>query len=84
MEQERTYFIDRSAFDADGNAHHRGLRELLHLTRPEIPGGGTRPEPKTISELRREMADAHPDRGGDRDAFMAARGRYLAAKARSR
>lgn len=28
------------------------------------------------------MADAHPDRGGDRDSFEAARGRYLAAKAR--
>ena len=29
------------------------------------------------------MADAHPGRGGDRDTFQAARGRYLAAKART-
>ena len=34
-----------------------------------------------IKELRRAMADAHPDRGGTADQFIAARCRYQAALA---
>lgn len=74
----RSYFVVRADFDTDGHVWHRPLHDQLYLTPPEIPG---RPKPKSIPELRREMADAHPDRGGDRDTFMAARARYLAAKA---
>ena len=33
------------------------------------------PEPE-LKQLRREMADAHPDRGGTNEEFMAARERY--------
>ena len=29
-----------------------------------------------LKQLRREMADAHPDRGGTNEQFMAARKRY--------
>lgn len=73
--RERTSFIDLSKFNADGVAWHRKLQELLHLSRP--PEIQTRPKPKTISELKREMADAHPDRGGTNEAFIAARQRYV-------
>lgn len=76
----RSYFIARTAFDQDGRAFHRGLRTFLHLTEPEIP---RRPKPVSLSDLRRQMADAHPDRGGDRDTFQAARARYIAAKGRT-
>ena len=79
---DRRYFIDRAKFAADGRAYHCKLAEVLHLAPPEIPGR-TRVEPKSVSELRREMADAHPDRGGNRDTFQEARSRYLAAKART-
>lgn len=79
MQREKGYFIARAAFNADGKAYHRGLAENLYLSPPEIQ---SRPQPKTVAQLRREMADAHPDRGGDRHAFQLARARYLAAKAR--
>lgn len=76
-ERERTYFVSRSAFDAEGRARHRALGDVLHLTPPEIP---RRAKPASLSDLRRQMADSHPDRGGDRDTFQAARNRYLAAR----
>jgi len=86
----RGYLIERAAFDAEGRAHHRKIGSALYLAPPALPSRSlpeTRPtencSPETISELRRAMADAHPDRGGDRDAFDAARTRYLAAKARA-
>lgn len=76
----RKYCLARTAFDEDGRAFHRGLRKSLYLTEPEIPRGR---KPASVSDLRRQMADAHPDRGGDRDTFMAARARYVSAKRRS-
>jgi hypothetical protein len=36
-------------------------------------------EPPPIKELRRAMADAHPDRGGTADQFIQARRRYQTA-----
>jgi len=33
-------------------------------------------QPGDIKQLRRQMADAHPDRGGTNEGFMAARKRY--------
>lgn len=77
---DRKYFIDRAAFDAEGAAYHRGLRERLHLTPPEVPAQSKH---KTVSELKREMAEAHPDRGGTDEAFIAARRRYLRATGRT-
>lgn len=77
----RNYFLQRDAFDAEGRAYHRRvLGGALHLTPPEVP---SRAKPVSLADLRRAMADAHPDRGGDRDTFMAARGRYEAAKRRA-
>jgi hypothetical protein len=38
---------------------------------------------KDLKQLRREMADAHPDRGGNREQFTAARAAYLLAKERA-
>jgi hypothetical protein len=57
------------------SVYHHGVRELLHLRPPMIPG---RPN---LLELRRAMAAAHPDRGGSLEAFQLARARYLVAKA---
>jgi hypothetical protein len=87
MERDRIYHIDRAKFAADGHAYHRAIREGLYLT-PDLIHYWQQQEdkvarlgtPKTVSELRREMADAHPDRGGSRDTFMAARATYLRAK----
>lgn len=93
---DRNYSIDRAKFDIPGceqkkPAYHPRLRELLYLT-PDIPTfveqearvqarvQAADDARRSIPELRRAMADAHPDRGGDRDTFMAARRRYLAAK----
>jgi hypothetical protein len=47
-------------------------------------GGGERigpgaPEAPPVRELRRAMADAHPDRGGSAEQFIAARHRYETA-----
>lgn len=74
---DRRYFVDRSKIDDNGSFYHRKIGDRLHLTPPEIP---TRARRKGLSELRREMADAHPDRGGDRDTFQAARTRYESAR----
>ncbi len=41
-------------------------------------------ESKSLARLRREMADSHPDAGGDPAAFREAHARYTAAKARAR
>lgn len=41
-----------------------------------------RPTPPSLPELRAAMADAHPDRGGSDEAFIAARQRYERARAR--
>jgi hypothetical protein len=45
-------------------------------------GQRTRASQEDISRLRAEMADAHPDRGGTAEDFMAARQRYLTARRR--
>ena len=40
-------------------------------------------EDGALSELRRQAADAHPDRGGDPAEFRVVYARYLAAKKRA-
>jgi len=49
---------------------HRGKRERAGQAGPQAP---------PIRELRRAMADAHPDRGGTAEQFIQARRRYRAA-----
>lgn len=77
----RNYFIAREAFRTDERgdvvAFHRGLLELLYLNEPTWH---IRVH-KTLADLRRDMADAHPDRGGTRETFQAARRRYTTARA---
>lgn len=75
----RTGFVDRQKIEADGEIYHGYTRRRLHLTPPEIP---SRPKPLSLPELRKTMADAHPDRGGSDEAFIAARARYEAARDR--
>lgn len=79
--RQREHFIGRATFHADDRgdtvAYHQRLRELLYLNEPTWH---LKPKPKSIADLRREMADAHPDRGGDRHSFTEARRRYLQAR----
>jgi hypothetical protein len=66
------FFASRAA--AEDDLYH-GQRD-----RAERVGSEARP----IRELRRAMADAHPDRGGTAEQFIQARRRYQAAIRRAR
>ncbi|MCE7081191.1 hypothetical protein LZF96_13855 [Streptomyces sp. ST2-7A] len=74
----RSGFVDRQRIEADGEVYHGITLRRLHLTPPEIP---SRPKRPTLPELRAAMAAAHPDRGGNDEAFIAARARYEDARA---
>ncbi|WP_329616430.1 hypothetical protein OG244_28285 [Streptomyces brevispora] len=74
----RPGFIDRQRIEADGDAYHRSSGRLLYLVEPKVPGQS---KPPSLSELKQAMADAHPDRGGTDEAFIAARARYEHARA---
>ena len=63
----RLFFATREAAEADLD---RGERE---------PAGQAAPRAPLIRELRRAMADAHPDRGGTTGQFIQARRRYQTA-----
>ena len=77
---EQEWFVDRAAIEGNGDGvYHRRMRETLELQPPELRR--YRRRSKSVAELRREMADCHPDRGGDPAEFRAARARYAAAKA---
>jgi len=79
-------YIDRLAFDRDGEIRTRHYHEYdYHLFASKaaaedyvFPPADAGPD---LRELRMAMADAHPDRGGTREQFAAARERYLRAKA---
>lgn len=73
----RTGYVDRQRIEADGVIYHGYTRRRLHLTPPEIP---SRPRKPSLPELRKAMADAHPDRGGTDAEFIAARARYERAR----
>jgi hypothetical protein len=75
-------FADRFALERDRTVKvtdRHGHRVTLTLDEP-APHNPDRPK-RSLAELKREMADAHPDRGGDREQFQVARQRYLRAKA---
>lgn len=74
----RSAYVDRQKIEADGEIYHGYTRRRLHLTPPEIP---SRPKRASLPELRKAMADAHPDRGGTDAEFIAARRRYERAMA---
>jgi hypothetical protein len=76
--REREWFISRIAIELGGVVWHRALQTTLYLEPPELRACR---KPKTVTQLRREMAALHPDRGGDPAEFRAAHARYVAAKA---
>jgi hypothetical protein len=78
----REHFVDRAAIERDGDAYHREIGERLMLNPPT--GNDRLQQPTVIAELRREMANCHPDVGGDPAEFRVAYARYAAAKAVSR
>jgi hypothetical protein len=63
----RLFFATREAAE---DHLHRGERERARQAAPQAP---------PIKELRRAMADAHPDRGGTAQQFIQARRRYQTA-----
>jgi hypothetical protein len=63
----RLFFATREAAE---DHLYRGERERAECTAPDAG---------LIKELRRAMANAHPDRGGTTEQFMRARWRYQAA-----
>ena len=77
LNQHRASFVDRQKIEVDGEILHGHTLRRLHLTPPEIPD---RPKAPSLPELRRAMADAHPDRGGTEEGFIAARKRYEKAR----
>jgi hypothetical protein len=66
-----TVFATREAAEADLYAHQREQERKRAEAEPEL------------KRLRMEMADAHPDRGGTNEGFMAARQRYKEALRRA-
>jgi hypothetical protein len=63
----RLFFATREAAE---DHLHRGERERVERAAPDAP---------LIKDLRRAMADAHPDRGGTAEQFIEARRRYQTA-----
>lgn len=89
-------FIDRGALERDGEVRRKSghwWEDDGHLfaTRDAaeahigIGAGADRPfapEVPDLAQLKQEMADAHPDRGGTAEEFIAARKRYESAAAK--
>ena len=73
----RTGYVDRQRIEVDGEIYHGYTMRRLHLAPPELPH---QPKPPSLPELRKAMADAHPDRGGSSEAFITARSRYEQAR----
>ncbi|MEI5100344.1 hypothetical protein RB200_19675 [Streptomyces sp. PmtG] len=73
----RAGYVDRQKIEADGEIYHGYTMRRLHLAPPEIPH---QPKRATLAELKQAMADAHPDRGGSDEVFIAARERYQRAR----
>ena len=55
---------------------HRGARERAEQAAPPAPPVKAAPQTLPLRELRRAMADAHPDRGGTAEQFIKAHRRY--------
>lgn len=69
--------IDRQRIEADGEIWYHGRD--LYLRPPQLP---KRPASPDLKELKKLMADAHPDRGGSDAEFIEARARYQRARTR--
>jgi hypothetical protein len=87
--EDRIGFVDRQVMERDGEIRHRGRHwsdresHLYATFEACVPRRGEIEEPDLL-ELKAAMAAAHPDKGGTSKTFIAARERYLAAKARQR
>lgn len=80
------HYVDAARLARDGEAHMLGegwpadFRNTFYATREAAEATAH----SDITQLRRQMASVHPDRGGTNEQFMAARKRYeraLAARA---
>jgi hypothetical protein len=78
----RESWVSRRQLEETGGVRKDG--EQLCTEPPELPTWGRPETPVDLSELRRAMADAHPDRGGTTAQFDAARARYVQARATTR
>lgn len=83
-------FVDRQEIESKGEVRNRGVHwsardSRLYLKPPAPPEHWQRPQrdPQELKRLKREMADAHPDHGGSSETFIAARHRYVAARAKA-
>lgn len=81
----RVGFVDRATLEAEDVVTNRGRGHWeddhqLYATHGAALAAITPDPGPTLQELRREMADAHPDRGGEHETFLAARARYETAK----
>ena len=84
-----TGYVDRAALERDGHADNRGCHwsdadSTLYATREAAEdavglGRAAPADAPDLARLKREMADAHPDRGGTAAEFTAARERYKRA-----
>jgi hypothetical protein len=79
---DRQRFVDRLALERDGQVTRKsgGWWEsdlTLYLAPPALEQA-RKPD---LTDLKAAMADAHPDRGGTDEAFIAARARYERARA---
>jgi hypothetical protein len=88
--EDRCHGYPAGVIPIPGNRHHPGPAGRLffatrqaaedHLYRRERERAGqAAPQAPLIKELRRAMADAHPDRGGTAEQFIKARRRYQMA-----
>ncbi len=74
-------FVDRAVLERDGKVTRKsgGWWEsflTVYLTPPVL----AEVQEPNLAELKAAMAEAHPDRGGNDEAFIAARQRYERAK----
>jgi hypothetical protein len=81
--------VDRSALERDGVAINRArhayepdcqLYATIERAEADLPKAAAIVD---LKALRRAAADAHPDRGGTHEAFLAANARYEKAKKRA-
>lgn len=83
--QAHARFVDRAALERDGEVRRSsaGWWEpdgTVYLQPPVLE----EPVRPSLSELKTRMAAAHPDRGGDQAAFIAAHTLYERAKAKAK
>lgn len=76
----RVGFVDRQQLECEGSAWHRPTQTRLYAEKPLTDAERRRQyAAENVSRLRAEMADTHPDRGGDSAAFIQAHQRYQRA-----